>query len=290
MSEYAPLFTLLVEHGFYDKGIPQGLNFVPTHRTASLIKNCGLLIKPIAGGIKVLQDNDDVDALHLYAADKDDPLELIFKVYAADVAFKSKTDAAIEADDAIPFFKNDKKRGAIHGRILLHDLDYVSMVDLEKLNSSQLRGVLEQRERSLPPFFIVNIQLKEKDLIGVGTNSSVPLKNYTIKFKERQVYWKYYLVGEMAREGMFLVDVDCKAKFVSTGKTLLNGQREAIAFRTTHRLPLKASLQYRFQLKEKKGRSDKVIIKRLPMADVTRFGRATIDGHNEIVSEIYINC
>jgi len=63
-----------------------------------------------------------------------------------------------------------------------------------------------------------------------------------------------------------------------------------MAFRSTSRLPLKASPQYRFQLKEKDNGSEKVIIKRLPMADVTRFGHAVIDGRSEVVSEIYINC
>jgi len=290
MPDYAPLFTFVVEHGFYDDGIPPGLNFVPTNRTAGYIKNCGLLIKSIAGGIMVLQDNKDRDALHFYAADKEEPLEFIFKVYAEDVSFKSKTDASIDADDAILFFNNHKKGGVIDGRAQLHDLDYVSMIDLAKLDSSQLMDVLDHRERRLPPLFVVNIQLKEEDLVSIDQNGRVPLKSYYIRLKERQVFWKYYLIGDMAREGLFLVDIDRKAEFISSGKELLDGQRDAIAFRTTQRLPLKANSKYRFQLKEKNGGSEKVIIKRLPVADVTRFGRAEINGRNEVISEIYINC
>ncbi len=290
MADYTPLFTLTVEHGYYDGGVPPALGFTPVSRTAVLIKNCGLLIKPVAGGIIVLQNKKEQESLALHAADKEDPLELVFKVYAEDVAFKSKTDVLIDTNEAIPFFHNHVERDDTGGRSRLHEANDASMIDLVKLDSNQFNSLLDHRDRRMPPLFIVSIRLKEKALKSIEQEAPLSLKNYYIKFKERQLYWKYYLVGSMARETLFLIDMDRKAEFISLGKELLDGQRDAVTFRSAHRLPLKEMPQYRFQLKEKGNGSEKVIIKRLPMADVSRFGRAEIDGRQEVVSEIYINC
>ena len=91
MKGYTPLFYFLTEHGFYDDGLAHGLDFVPSERTANVLKNTGLLIKSIRGGIAVLYDNGDTEALKQYAQDKSEPLNFVFKVYAQDAAFKSQT-------------------------------------------------------------------------------------------------------------------------------------------------------------------------------------------------------
>ena len=290
MADYSPLFTFVVEHGYYDDGLAHGLSFVPTNSTAHIIKNTGLLVKPITGGICVLLNKKDRESLQLYAADKDEPFVLVFKVYAARSDFKSRTDVSVESEDSIPCFYNGNRDDADGGRVRLHDQDYVSMIDLIRLDSNQLEGVLDHRERRLPPLLIANIQINEEALVAVDDDADMAPKQYYVRLRERQVFWKYYLVGRMARENLFLVDVDSRAEFVCSGRELLDGQRETIAFRTIQRLSLKESPQYRFQLKEKDNGSEKVIIKRLPVADETHFGREVIDGRSEVVSEIYINC
>ncbi len=290
MSVYTPLFTLTVEHGFYDDGLIPGLRFVATDRTAQIIHNCALLIKPVAGGIVVLQDRNSSEALSLYAASDEEPLYLVFKAHAADAVFKSRSDVSIAAHDTIPLFDNRNTEPTSDGPVRLHDGEHVSMIDLASVDDNRVTDILDHRERGFSPLFIVNIQINTEHLAAVGGDSNMPPINYYIRFKERQLFWKYYLVGGMARESLFLVDADSQAEFILSGKELLEDRREAITFRSTRRLPLKASAHYRFQLKERDNGSEKVIIKRLPMADVARLGRAVIDGRSEVVSEIYINC
>ena len=136
----------------------------------------------------------------------------------------------------------------------------------------------------------MNLRIVKDDLRGLGTPSGIVPKSYYIKVEARQVFWKYYLMGVLVRENVYLSDVDGVAEFVAMGKEQLADQREAMTFRTEKKLPLKANFDYRFQLKEKDSNGDKVVIKRLPMAEITRFGRGVIDGSSEVVSEIYINC
>lgn len=290
MADYSPLFSFVVVHGFYDGGIVPGLRFVATPKSARLIDNAGLLVKSTSSGITVSYNKKDRESLQLYAADKEEPLELVFKGYASDASFRSRTDTSLAEKESLLYFNNHKKIVDGDDRIRLHDAEDVSIIDNIRLDSIQLQDVLDHRERRLPPLFVVSIQITEEDLAQLDEHSSVVPKSYYIRFKERQVFWMYYLVGCLARENLFLVDVDGKADFICSGKTLLDDQRETIVFHTADRLSLKANLNYRFQLKEKDNGSEKVIIKRLPMADVTHFGRALIDGRDEVVSEIYINC
>ncbi len=290
MANYVSLFTVTTEHGFYEDGVAPGLNFIPTESTARVIGNGGLLVKPVVGGITVMFDTKDTESLQLYIEDKDEPLNLVFKVTTEDAGFKSRTDASLEADDSMLLFDSGGREDAVDGWIKLHDSKYVSMIDLTRLDSNQLTDVLSHREKRLPPLFVVNIRVSEKDLQNVDGDNDVAPKHYVIRFKEREVFWKYYLLGRVARENVYLSDLDSDAEFVFSGREIVGDRREAMTFRTTKKLSLKASPKYRFQLREKDNGGDKVIIKRLPMAEVTRLGRDVIDGSNEVVSEIYINC
>jgi hypothetical protein len=289
MSHYAPLFTFVIDHDFYDDGVVHGLSFKPCEDTARVMSNAGLMVKAIAGGIAVLFDEAKKESLQLYIED-DEPLDLVFKVYPGDASFGSRSDISIDSREKILYVNNHEHNSEAGERIKLHDDSYVSMIDAIRLDSDQLAGVLGRREKFSPPFLVVSIRIVKDDLSRIDNPDVSPVKNYYIRLKARQVFWKYYLVGAFAREGLFLSDVDGLAEFVSMGKEELAGHRKAIVFRSAQKLSLKASFDYRFQLKEKDSNGDKVIIKRLPMAEVTRFGRDVIDGSSEVVSEIYINC
>ncbi len=290
MVNYASLFTITVEHGFYEDGVVRGLNFIPTESTARVIGNAGLLLKPVIGGITVMYDRKDRESLQLYAEDNTEPLNLVFKVVADDTTFKSRTDASLEVESAVLFFDSSERDELIDDRIKLHDGKYATMIDTIRLDSSQLTEILSRGERYRPPLLVVNIHMTENDLMRVDSDNEVVPKHYCIRLKEREVFWKYYLLGRLASENVYLSDLDSNAAFVFLGKETVGGQREALTFRTTKKLSLKANPNYRFQLREKENGSDKVLIKRLPMAQIARLGREVIDGRNEVVSEIYINC
>lgn len=287
---YSPLFSFVVEHGFFDDGVVRGLEFLPSAATARLISNTGLLVKPVAGGITLLFNKKDTESLQQYLSDPDGPFDLTFKVVSTVDSFQSCTDVSLSGDESILCFDSRNGQPQDDGRMRLHDTEYVSMINRTSLDSGSLRDVLEHRERRLPPLFIVNVRITEEALQSVDGHDGVAAKNYYIKFRERQVFWKYYLLGPLARESLFLSDLDDKASFVFSGREQLGEGREAVTYRSAQRLPLKASSHYRFQLKEKDNGNEKVIIKRLPVAEALRLGREVIDGRNEVVSEIYINC
>ena len=94
----------------------------------------------------------------------------------------------------------------------------------------------------------------------------------------------------MAEGHDFIVDLNNNTEFEDTGKTSLPGNRIALTFRSKDRIPLREEYEFRFQLKEKGPNGGKTIIKRLPVASASQLYREIIDGNEEIVSEIFINC
>ncbi|VAW85157.1 hypothetical protein MNBD_GAMMA16-1518 [hydrothermal vent metagenome] len=284
MGAYLPLFSFAVEHGFYEDGVAHELSFTATGDTVRVMKNTGLLVKPTTGGFTVLFDSKDYESLLLYVNDKKEPLNLIFKAYSNNANFISRTDSSIETSKEILFFNNNNNQHISDGKIKLHDHKYVSMLDLEELDSKKLADVLDEKEKQIPPLFVLSFRITKKSLDSVDA-----LKNYCIKFRERQLFWKYYFLGQFSGKKLLLADLDKTTEFVFSGKEKLEGHREAITFRTAQRLSLQERSQYRFQLIEKENGKEKVIIKRLPVAKDAHLGQAIIDGKSESVSEIYIN-
>ncbi len=288
MGAYSPLFTFVVEHGFYEEGVAHELFFIATDRTARVMQNTGLLVKPTLGGITVLFDNQDCESLQLYVTEEEPAFNLVFKAYVKSVDFIKRTDASLEANDAVLYFNNNNQH-TVDGRIKLHDHEYASMIDLEALGSKVLTEALGEKAGQRLPLFVLNFHVTEKNIKGINENTNAVLKNYYIKFKERQVFWKYYLLGPLTEKNLFLVDLENSIEFISSGKEWLDNGREAVTFRTAQRLSLKEHSRYRFQLIEKENGKEKIIIKRLPVAKDAHMGQTMIDGSNEMVSEIYIN-
>lgn len=289
MGAYLPLFSFAVKHGFYEDGVAHECSFIATDHTVGVMKNTGLLVKPTAGGITVLFDSKDCESLQLYVTDERQPLNLVFRAYVKSTDFIRRTDASLETNDAILFFNNNNQH-TINGLIQLHNHEYVSKIDLEALDSKKIKNIIGVRAGQMPPLFVLNFHITEKNLSGINENTKAVLKNYYIQFRERQVFWKYYLLGQLAGKNLFLADLENKTEFVFSGKEWLDDGREAITFRTAQRLSLKEYSPYRFQLIEKENGKEKVIIKRLPVAKDAHLGKMIIDGSSELVSEIYINC
>ena len=120
--------------------------------------------------------------------------------------------------------------------------------------------------------------------------SKAAAKNYYLKFKARETIWKYYLLGNLTKKNLDIVDLNNETQFEDTGPESLPDNRTALTFRSKQILPLREKSEYRFQLKEKDPNGGKVLIKRLPVASANQFLKESINGKEAILSEIFINC
>lgn len=290
MGSYRPLFSVDVEHTFFAKGYCPGLDFIPTAETISLIKNTGLLVRHTRHGVRVFVDRDNREALKFYLTDADAVQRLVFKVYNREKLFRAYTELDAPDADGILYFDNQGRSMDATNRFRMHDAEYVSAENLEKLDSSRITGILSQRDRLLKPVFIVSLWFEEKEIHIADAKAEPVYLNYYIKFRARETFWKYYLLDNMTKEKSHIVDLNNETEFEDTGQASLPGNRIALTFRSKKKVPLRERSENRFQLRVKDPNGGKVLIRRLPVASADQYCREIIDGEGTIVSEIFINC
>ncbi len=288
MGAYQTLLTIAVEHSFFANGVCSCLDFQPTENTRRIFNNAGLIPKKTIDGIQLLYDENRVEALQLYAEDEQEPLCFEFKVYSTDPEFRSYSEPFADMADGILYFDNRATK-SVKGKRNLSASKYVSNKDVKKPDANELESVITQRDRLLPPVFVLKIyaSANPRPLLKQWLKSD--LTRYSIAFNARQTYWKYYVLGQMAKQGLSISDPDNQVEFEPLGETSLSDQRVAFAFRTKRSIPLNERYDFRFQLKEEGLGGEKVLINRLPVACLTQTGKEMLAEQGMLVSEIYIN-
>lgn len=289
MGAQVPLFNIAVAHRYFSQGVCPCLDFVPTLQTRRLMQNSGVLVHRRADGIGLSYDQDREEVLRLYDEDSEQPLCFAFKVYAEDPDFRSYTEPFRAAIDTLLYFDNGGDSPAQENTIRLHGDEYVSKIDLVALDAPQLMDVLSQQERLLPPICVVKIFAREGRRSRLDAWLRPEPFTYHLSFQARRTVWKYYLLGEAAAQEAFIVDTDGHIQFEALGRIALSDARRSLAYQTTQSIPLSQHYDFRFQLKTQSQEGEKVLIKRLPLACVSRSGKEEVAGQGQVVSEIYVN-
>ena len=291
MGIYRPLFNISVKHDFYADGLCPCLDFVPSEQTQQIINNTGLLVRKSVSGIGVIYDQARNDALVSYVENQEEPLCFEFKVYSTDPQLRSYTEPfSAHPEGSMLYFDNRAEVSLDNQNIRLHASEYASNISFNKLESPQLIDVLSQKDRLIPPLFVVRIYAAGQVEPLFSVLAETAEKNYYLNFKSRQTFWKYYLLGSMARKNAYILDPDGEFEFEFTGETSLSDSRSALTFRSRVAIPLRQRQNFRFQLKEKSPEGERVLIKRLPVAGTAQFGKEVLSEQKIVVSEIYINC
>lgn len=293
MSHFQTLLGVAIEHSYNSAGVCPCLKLNPTEKTRALFKKTGLLCKQTSDGIQIVYDKTRLEALELYAQDLQDPLSFDFKACSLDPDFRSYSEPFSAVEKGILYFDNRKVGGA--GRQRLSVSEIVSDKDFRHLDSSEVEGMLSQQDRLLPPEFVLRIYADNNKGPLLEQWLAQPPTIYSVRFSSRQRYWKYYLLGKMARNNQagndfYIVDSDNQIEFESTGDETLSNQRIAYTFRSKQRIPLKERYTFRFQLKQKNAQGVEIeVISQLPFASVKQAGMERVGEQETVVSEIYIN-
>jgi len=230
-------------------------------------------------GIRIFFDENRADAPGRYTITGGSPLRLAFKVFVPDPFFSNYTELSWCREDSILYLDNSRAITGEAGKIRLHGEDYVSPADFITLDSPLLENLLDRRDRLVRPVCVISLHLTPNE---VG-------KNCFIRFKARETFWKYYLLGSMAGKNVFITDRDNAIEFECIGEETLPDERLAKVFRSTSSIPLQQNPEFCFQLREKRAGSERYLIKRLPVASVERIDREMINGKEAAVSKIFIN-
>lgn len=280
MGTYQPFFSVVVRHEYFSDGLWQGLSFVPAPGTVKLLECADVVLKKTRGGIAVFHDFDKINRLRLFAQDGSGLLRFCFSVFAGDRAFEGYTSIPERKHQSTLYFSN---RGvAAGGAESLSKADAVSEQDMQDWESLEAGGISRPRGTSVPDFFV-------DILLAPPAEGKPSAPEYRINFSARRSYLKYYLLGNMNRNNLFIVDLDNRVEFEFCGDAVLQGSRASKVFRSRAAIPIQENSGLRFQLREQGVGTGKVLIKRLPVASEGRLAMELINGKSEIISESFIN-
>lgn len=292
MASYQVLFSIEVLHAYYPGGVCPDLRFTPSDDTAQWLARAGCLVRPAERGLMVLFDAERTDALRALAAPPDGPLQAHWGVRCGDPLFGNCTEAAASTPRPLLVLaadRDDAERRDPAGQPAPLPADRITRpADLARLASPWLSPVLGPRERRLPPDFTVSLLLGPHDLAAA---MQAP-RRYRCRLQARATVWKYCFVGDWVDNGapaIQVVDLAQACGFGPPHDEPLPDGRTALAVRSTTRIPLQQRSDRRFQLRQRSGDTDKVLIKRLPVASARQLSRETVGGEPTLVSEIYVH-
>ena len=290
MGPFLPLFSLELEHAYFPAGVCRGLALAPAAASIQRLDHAGCLLRATDRGLLVLFDAGRADALALQAGEADDPLRLHFLARVADPCFANYTAAPVGSSRSLLMFDS---RRAVHdadsGRWRLHAGASADAANLRRLDSPEAAEALSAAERRAPPHFAVSVEVRPEDVAEAAAGRG---RRFHARLAARATVWKYCFMGELAEaldDEVRVVDLGQSLQFgAATGERLPDG-RSVLAVRSVAPIALQERSPQRFQLRSGGNGTDKVLIKRLPVASPRQLSRETLGGVPTLVSEIYVN-
>ncbi len=259
-----------------------------TAQTEALVEKVGLLCRQTPNGIRVHYESQRLEALQRNASNPQTTLQLGFKLTTADHLFARYTEP-ICPDDSMFYFDQLYAQVESSETYRLHRKAQVSEREVEPLGSPQVDELLDGADRVAPPLGVIKIWLAPSAGGLFDAQLNVTPATYYVRFAARKTYWKYYLLGNLARDGLYMEDAKCETEFDLLGKVSLPGNQVARAFQSTSMLPLQDRYHNRFQIIDPDASGDRILMARLPGAKVRQTHQERLNGTEVAVSEIYIN-
>jgi hypothetical protein len=290
MGKFSLLFSTEIEHLFFPDSCCRHLDLALSAASQKLIADIGLVIRKSANGIFFFYDQNRKDALFLAAGDQREPLHFFIKAYSRDSNFMNYTGCPILNETTILYFDNHGVKAKASKDIVLNKARWVSDKDQKSITAASITPNLSKQDRFITPMFVFDIFVEQGPGGLIGKPFNVRPKRYVIRFKNRETYWKYFLLNDLAKDNFYIEDINNRVKFEKPIVTKLVGRKTAFTIRSSVPLPLVEAPKEHFQLKVKNGGNDKIIVRRLPVPSADRLSREVIDGYDAAVSEIFINC
>ncbi len=267
MAQFKPIFTLNIAHDFFVDGRCTQLRFIPTAATERLLRRHQLLVRHHDIGFSIIADID-------YWIEPDDESVLRFNAFAQDQYFNFYT--AESESIQKPLYANSKNITADNSALVLqHDLPPQLPGD----------GPARIQPGSRTPTMIIDIDLNDSAISTAVTGETI---TRWCKFNTREIYWKYYFFGELAKLDLDIHDLSPLKTtdfYQSDEAVIKNGK----AFISQTPIAMNSEPKQRFQLKDKNN-SGKILIKRLPNAGINLISKSKdLNGQQILVAEIYVN-
>lgn len=266
MARYLPLFSVQVDHTFFQGGVV-GRDFPirieATKACLAAMEKENLLIRQVSQGIEIWCEQ------HEYKQETE-AFAFEFLMYSADPHVETYT--AWDVVKPICFQTNDDDRTQIQRQLKA------------KTIAPQDFG-LSSFERQRQPI-LCSVQLHH----SLQAKPGQAIAQYKIQLQSKAMHWKYYFSGALAKKKLVIIDLDANTelgiRFSSSSNVVTEN---SLAFVSEAKLPMRSIPTQRFQLREEDA-TGRVLMRRLPNASIEKIGKEKgPDGQSLVVAEIYIH-
>ncbi|CAD0009097.1 hypothetical protein [Flavobacterium salmonis] len=272
-SNYIKIFTTAVYHTYFDNTKCNCLDFIANHKTEKILKRFGFKINTIYNGFDLFSTTSSLSNLFDYISKTTTQNYFEFDIRCSNPNFILFTALPINWLGEIIFDSHDDKNQNNNG-------------------ITTLSPTLETK--SMAPFF-GSLKIYFADILKNQTTTPF---QFEIKFKARATQWQYYFINKNAVT-LNNPAITEKENIQFDGPqqvTLQTGEKALLFTSSTTNILLSEKPKYKFDLINKNtsngsGQSNlngKVIIKGLPVPDVSRIEIVKNSKTNQIASPMYI--
>lgn len=278
---YMLLYKIVVAHAYQEQA-DGPLTCVPTAYSVDWMRRRDVLMCTVPGGIGLWCEAARCDLI-LEEGGIGEVL-LGFRWYTCDPWFSLYTLPVAPTADSVLFLRTSSRTGVgcVHAKdSLLVDGDLFA-----RLEHPLLARHLDRHDQLRKP-----VMVTELDLADVAHARDDGRTSWRISFAARVSRWKYYFFSTTRAdlEGLVVIDLDGGMTFSAAEVEIFPGDRRAIVFMSERDIVMQAQYAQRFQLRERGESGERVLVTRLPNADIRKVTQDAIDGKTTLVSEIYIN-
>jgi hypothetical protein len=273
-SNFIKIFGTAVYHTFFDNGKCNCLHFVPNHKTDKILKKLGFKMNPISNGFDLFSNTTtSLSDILDYISKTTQQNYFEFDIRCSNPNFILFTALSINWIGAIKYSSQDPKNQNNNGIIILN----------------------QTLETKIMPSFFGHLKIYFDDLIK-NQNNVDPL-HFEIKFTARATQWQYYFINKNAiqLDNPSITEKE-NIQFDGPEKVTIPTGESALLFTSNKTyIPLSEKPVYKFDLINKsisnqsnQHTKGKIIIKGLPVPDVSRIGIIKNNNQNHVASPMYI--
>ncbi|WP_121330376.1 MULTISPECIES: hypothetical protein [unclassified Flavobacterium] len=272
-SNYIKIFGTAAYHTFFDNGKCNCLHFIPNHKTDIILKKFGFRMNPVSNGFDLYSNTkSSLSDLLDYISKSTDQDFFEFDIKCSNPNFILFTTLPINLLGAINYSSQDPKNINENGKITLN----------------------QTFETKLIPSNFGHLKIYFEDILKEQNTSNSVL--FEINFTARATQWQYYFINKNA-VSLNNPSITEKENIQFDGpKTVTIPTGESALLFTSNKtyITLSEKPKYKFDLISSSSSTNqtntkpKVIIKGLPVPDVSRIGIIENNDQNQVASPMYI--
>lgn len=290
MGPFQLLFMIHASHPYFADRQCRSMRWEPAVQTRKAMADLGLLFRTTPSSIAIYYDPDRMDALKMFAFQKPfNEAGFFFKVYAQDPFFMNYTEWP-ETWGPQPLYLNTSRSTAVAPNGYRLDISLQGgRPDAPESAALPDKGILTHQDLGTPPICIVHIPLTGAPPCPLNASGHVHGRVYHLAFDQRRTFWKYFIMGPLAKKPVTIGDKANRYNFNPTSVRELQTSLPALAFISDAPIAIEQTSKADFQLRLKTSDGDKVIIKRLPTAPIQILHREKRATEEVFISEIFIH-